>query len=161
MIVALLTPEQCRAQCRVSGDYDDEILADKLASAEDAVAAHLNRNLYADQNALDAAVAGLTTAAAQAQDAYDDAVLDAASLASDAARAMALQVAEKRLADFGLNAQRTLNGIVANGSILAAVRLTLGHLYANRESVATGVTVTELPLGVADLLRPYRLVMMP
>ncbi|ANN66466.1 head-tail connector protein [Bordetella bronchialis] len=159
--MALLTAEQCRAQCRVTGDYDDAELADKLASAENAVSAHLNRNVYVDQEALDAAVNDLADAAGQAQEAYDQAVAAAAGLSSDAAREMALQVAEKRLADFRLNAQRTLNGIVANGSILAAVRLTLGHLYANRESVATGVTVAELPLGVADLLRPYRLVMMP
>ncbi len=159
--MALLTPEQCRAQCRVTGDYDDATLADKLVSAEDAVAAYLNRNVYLDQAQLDDAIDGLADGAAQAQDAYDQAVAAAAGLASDAAREMALQVAEKRLAGFRLNAQRTLNGIVANGSVLAAVRLTLGHLYANRESVATGVTVAELPLGVADLLRPYRLVMMP
>ena len=41
------------------------------------------------------------------------------------------------------------------------MRLMLGHLYANREAVVTGVTTAELPLGVDALVRPYRLVMMP
>lgn len=157
----LLTPEQCRAQCRVSGDYDDATLLDKLASAEDAIAAHLNRNVYADQGALDAAVGALANAAGQAQDDYDQAMAAAGALTNEAARTMAVQVAQKRLADFQLNAQRTLNGMLANGSILAAVRLTLGHLYANREAVVSGVTVAELPLGVNDILRPYRVEQMP
>lgn len=159
--MALLTIEQCRAQCRISGDYDDATLNDLLAAAEDAVSAHLNRNVFPDQSTLDTAVDGLADLAAQAQDAYDDAVAAAASMANPAARDMALQVAETRLAETHRTAQRTLNGIVANGSILAAVRLTLGHLYANREAVVTGAAVAELPLGVAEILRPYRLVMMP
>lgn len=54
-----------------------------------------------------------------------------------------------------------LSGIVSNDSIVAAVRLTLGHLYANRESVSTGEAAQELPLGVVSLLRPYRKVCMP
>ncbi|MEC5213313.1 hypothetical protein RCH06_001859 [Polaromonas sp. CG_9.5] len=46
--------------------------------------------------------------------------------------------------------------MVVNDMIKAAVLLTLGHLYANRESVNTGSTATELPRGVDDLLQPFR-----
>lgn len=42
------------------------------------------------------------------------------------------------------------------GDIVAAIKLTVGHLYQNRESVATGVAVAELPLGIEALLRPKR-----
>jgi hypothetical protein len=41
--------------------------------------------------------------------------------------------------------------------IKAAMLLTIGHLYANRESVTIGSTQGhELPLGVKHLLQPYR-----
>lgn len=49
---------------------------------------------------------------------------------------------------------------MVNDSIKAAVRLILGHLFANREAVTTGQAM-ELPMGAQYLLRPYRRVMMP
>jgi len=159
--VPLLTPEQCREQCRVTGDYDDALLGQLLASAEDVVSAHMNRAVFESEDALAAALDEVPDQAAAAQEAYDTAVANAMQLSSAAAKDAALRVAKARLAASDQAARRTLSGIVANPSILAAVRLTLGHLYANRESVVTGVSVAELPLGVTDLLRPYRLVMMP
>lgn len=45
---------------------------------------------------------------------------------------------------------------LAPASLLAAVKLTLGHLYANREAVVTGTIATELPGGVRQLCAPYR-----
>lgn len=41
-------------------------------------------------------------------------------------------------------------------AVMAAVLLTLGHLYENRASVDT-VQKQELPLGLASLLQPYRI----
>lgn len=46
--------------------------------------------------------------------------------------------------------------MVVNDMIRAAVLLTLGHLYANRESVNIGSPATALPRGVDDLLQPFR-----
>ncbi|WP_137923948.1 head-tail connector protein [Cupriavidus sp. 2SB] len=46
--------------------------------------------------------------------------------------------------------------MVANAEIQAAVLLTTGHLYSNREDVVVGATVAELPRGARDLLQPYR-----
>ena len=43
-------------------------------------------------------------------------------------------------------------------SIFAAMLLTLGHLYVNREDVGTEQTYT-LPMGARTLLQPYRLSM--
>lgn len=48
-------------------------------------------------------------------------------------------------------------GIVINGAIVSAILLSCGHLYANREDVVAGVSVTQLPSGVRELLRPHRL----
>ncbi|GJE00904.1 head-tail connector protein [Methylobacterium isbiliense] len=37
-----------------------------------------------------------------------------------------------------------------------AVRMLAAHLYENREASLVGVTATELPIGVMDLLMPFR-----
>lgn len=49
------------------------------------------------------------------------------------------------------------SAIVANAAIRAAILMTFGDMYKQRESVVTGVSVHELPM-VQDLLRPHRLV---
>ena len=49
-----------------------------------------------------------------------------------------------------------LTGILTNASIEAAILLMTGHLYASREDVAVGVSVTQLPSGSHALLNPYR-----
>jgi uncharacterized phiE125 gp8 family phage protein len=40
--------------------------------------------------------------------------------------------------------------------IKAAILLTVGHLYANREAVVVGTIASELPMGVRSLLSPLR-----
>lgn len=50
-------------------------------------------------------------------------------------------------------------GIVVNDAIRAAILLTVGHLYANRESVVTGTISTELTMTTRYLLGPYRILM--
>ncbi|WP_315833901.1 head-tail connector protein [Bradyrhizobium prioriisuperbiae] len=42
------------------------------------------------------------------------------------------------------------------GPILSAIKLMVGALYENRESVVVGVTAIELPWAVQALLGPYR-----
>lgn len=46
--------------------------------------------------------------------------------------------------------------MVANAEFHAAVLLTAGHLYVNREQVVLGVTAVDLPMGARDFLQPYR-----
>lgn len=41
--------------------------------------------------------------------------------------------------------------------ILAAIKLTLGHLYENREEVVVGVSANILPKASESLLYPYRI----
>lgn len=157
----LLTPEQCRAQCRVDGDYADVELAALLASAEDAAAAYLNRSLFADQPALERALDAYPIEAAAAASAYSQAIA-AAQVEPEGAKAEAMRsVAKQRKESSDLDLSRNLAGMVANPSVLAAVRLTLAHLWENQGAVVIGATAVELPLGVKPLLRPYRRVMTP
>lgn len=46
--------------------------------------------------------------------------------------------------------------IVCNDLIRAAILLTLGHLWENREDNVVGAIVAELKVGAAQLLAPYR-----
>lgn len=158
--MALLTPEECIVHCRAEPD-DAPLLASLLASAESAVAGHLNRAVFASAAELDAALDGLPDAAGAAQDAYEGAIARAASLDSPAARDMAIEVARQRLAEAVQSFNRTLHGMVVTPRVEAAVRLTLGSLYANREQVVVGATAVALPQGVSELLTADRRVMMP
>lgn len=160
----LLTAQQCREHCNVIGADQDNVLLACLASAEDAAAAYLNRTVHADAGALGVAMDGYPAAVAAAHVAYD-AAIEAADLEQangDAIKAQAMRdVAALKRATALRAAERAANGIVVNASILAAVKLTLGHLFENREAVVTGTSATALPQGVPELLRPYRLTQMP
>lgn len=158
----LLTAAECRDHCRADSG-DDAILLAFLAAAEDAAAAYLNRTIHADSTALDAAIAAYPDVVAAAHAAYDAAVdaADTEEANGDSYKATAMrEVAVLNRASALRNAERAANGVVANPSIVGAVKLTLGHLYANRESVSEEA-MTEVPQGVTALLRPYRLVQMP
>lgn len=159
--MALLTIEQARAQCRVIGTDDDAELMDFAASAEDAAMTYLNRAVFAGQPALDTALDAAPGVMAAARATYDAAVIAADALADEYERAAALTVATAKLSAATVQFTRTVDGIIASPSILAAIRLTLGHLYENREDVVVGTSAVELPNGAASLLRPRRKVMMP
>ena len=47
--------------------------------------------------------------------------------------------------------------MVSNKAVEAAILMTLGHLYANREQVVVGAAVAEMPFGPRALLRPHRI----
>ena len=158
--MSLLTLAEARAQCRVEDDYPDEQLQPYMDGAEDSAAAYLNRTVYADQTALDAARDAVPATLGAAQDAYDAAVVAAAAIDNEAEAQATIDVAAARLAEAQRVAARAIHGIALNDSIKAAVRLILGHLFANREAVAVGQFM-EIPMGSQYLLRAYRRVMMP
>lgn len=47
--------------------------------------------------------------------------------------------------------------MVVTDAIRAAILLTAGHLYANREDVVVGVSAAQLPSGAKSLLYPKRI----
>lgn len=156
----LINMDEARSHCRVGDFYPPDQLEPYIAAAVDAVQAHLNRRVFVDQAALDAALDALPDMLTEAQAAYAQAVLDA-DMTNATRRESQLSVASMRLASAEQAAQRTLHGIPLNASLKAAILLTLGHLFQSRASVVVGPTPHELPLGVKELLRPYRRVMMP
>lgn len=49
--------------------------------------------------------------------------------------------------------------LVINSSVKAAILLTIGHLYANREQEIIGSITSELKFSARNLLMPYRIKM--
>jgi len=94
----------------------------------------------------------------------DDADRDHVQLLLEAAEDSAGQYINRAFyADADALAAAVLDGtagdepIVVTKSIVAACLLVLGSLYANREDVAVGVSLTVLPMGSRSLLAPYRI----
>lgn len=158
--MSLLTIDEARAQCRVEADYPAEQLQPYIDGAECDAAAYLNRALFATQTDLDAAMDAVPATMATAGAAYAAALLAADAMTDLDQQQATIDVAETRMSSAREAASRIIHGAVVNPAILAAVRLTLGNLFTNRESVVLGAPV-ELPLGARSLLRHYRRVMMP
>jgi uncharacterized phage protein (predicted DNA packaging) len=150
--MAIVSLEEAKLHLRVDGSEEDSLIGVYLGAAEESASQYIERNIYTDSTALSAAIVAAPAA------------LEVASTAYDAAVAAAETQAATDGADFAYCAamsetRKTLAGVVVNASIRAAVLLTLGHLYANREAVTVtnGQNAAELPLGVRHLLAPFRL----
>ncbi|WCM88842.1 head-tail connector protein [Acidovorax sp. NCPPB 3576] len=110
--MSLVSLDQGLAHLRADAGDEDDLIALYLGAAEQSVVDYLNRQVFADQAAMDAAVTAGTAG---------------------------------------------LHPMVTNKAVEAAILMTLGHLYANREQVAIGVSVAEMPFGPRSLLRPHRI----
>jgi len=126
----IVTLDQAKAHLRVAGTDEDAAITLYVGAAEESAAQYVNRALYADQTTLDAAVA-----------AY------AAAVTADPAA-----VAAPPATDDG-------TGMVATDAVRAAILLIVGHLYANRENVITGMraAAVQVPQSSQWLLDPYRI----
>lgn len=158
--MSLLTLDQARLHCRVTGTAEDALLQSAIESASDIAAAYLNRQIYATAMERDAALDAAPSALSAAGIAYDLAMIDITLIEDDIERTAAAEVARRKLAAAKDAFRRTLDGVVLNDSIVAALNLIVGQLYIYRENLASSATA-ELPLGAHALLRPYRKVMMP
>lgn len=152
---------QARSHVRVEADYPEEQLQDAIAGAEDAAQAFLNRRIYSDASALAQARSGYPAAVKEAAAARDRALADAVFIDDRTERTAAIRLADVSYREAKAEADACINGVVVNPSIVAAILLTIGHLYANRSDVVVGTQAVELPQGAKSFLRPYRRVMMP
>ena len=139
-----------QAQQHLRSDSDEADLLLKIAAAERAAIEYLQCNVYADQTALDAAIAAVpaTLSAAKAAyiiaDAAADALTDYDMALDGKAHAMSLYMRAV------YSATRTRQGVVINELIQSAILLTLGWLNETREDGEA------LPRAAQDLLSPFR-----
>jgi len=123
--------------------------------AEAAAAAFLNRNVYLDVAALDAARVAVDMTGVHA--AYEDAIEAADALTSDLDKQQAIDAANIALHEAQLNASLTLEGMVIVPNVKNAILLITGHLYRNRDStpMKAGDPI-DIPPAAEWLMRPYR-----
>ncbi|MNY00838.1 Phage gp6-like head-tail connector protein [compost metagenome] len=144
-----------KAHLRLESDYPDDQVQGKLDAAESSAAQFLNRRIFADQAALSAAVTAVPAALIAAGTAYQAALTAAGEIEDSVARCAAEGHALRVYRDAQTAASETYAGIVINPQIEAAILLTLGHLFENRQDVQQGA-VQQLPIGATQLLFPFR-----
>lgn len=180
--MSLVLLETLKAQRKVTYAVEDDLLQGYLDAADVHVQNFLNRNVYPDQTALDAAIAAVPTSLAAARDAYAAAYLAWQQLPSAApniygvlngaynqvivgpqqtADADFAQIAyDKLISDWKRaqeSARRDYMACVLKPSISQAIVLLAAGWDANREYVITELSnAIELPMGVVALLSPDR-----
>lgn len=139
-----------QAQAHLRGDFDEADLLLKIAAAERSAIEYLQCNVYADQSALDTAIAAVPATLAAAKATYDAAYIVAAAIddvdLSLMEQAHAMSVYMRAV----YAATRTRQGVVINELIIAAMLLILGRLFEVREDDA------DVPRAAQDLLAPFR-----
>jgi len=128
---------------------EDPLFALYLDSALSICQGYCNRNFYEDDvtryQAFDEGLVELTAC----REEWDAVV--ATSPTWDLLDAYSERYNEKRG-----QALRKVNGCVADGAVKAAILMTFGHLYRNRQDVVVGnMTASQLPVGAQRILQPY------
>ena len=153
----LVTLSAARAHLRLEDDYPAAQLQVYIDAACLAAAEFLNRRIFATMADMTAAVAD-TPADLSAAVAAHTAALALADLYEDAeSRCSARADADALLRAARALATETRRGIIINAAIQAAILLTLGHLFENRQENIAGTIVSELKTGPQQLLMPFRI----
>ena len=130
-------------------DVEDPLFAFYLDSAQSICEGYCYRNFYEDDTArflaFDEGLVALTAART---------TLDAAA-ATEPSWELWRAHTNRYIEDRGA-ALRAINGCVADGTIKAAILLTFGHLYRNRQDNIVGqLSAVQLPVGAQRILQPY------
>lgn len=155
--MSLVTLDSAKIHLRVEADatYEDDLIQALVNAAELSASAWLNRLVFVDQSALNAAIAATPAALTAATAAYVAASAAADLVTDEIEQDIAQAAADTTYANAQAAARATNYGMVVNDSIKSAVLLTVGHLYANREAT-TPRQLADLPMGVQFLLQPFR-----
>jgi len=154
--MSFVTLAEAKLHLRVTEPDEDALIGLYINAAEQAAIKALDRGVYADNTALQAAMTAAPAALAAATAAKDSAVAAAEALTDADEKAAALKAAENAYTRALVAYRQVLDGIVVNDQIKAAVLLTVGHLYVHRADAVVGASVSALPNGADHLLQPYK-----
>lgn len=154
--MSFVTLPEAKLHLRVDGIDEDALIGVYIAAAEQSAVSLLDRGVYADGTALGAAKASAPADLTAATATYTAAIADAQALADTTEQAAATQAAEYAYLRAQVAYRQAMDGMVVNDTIKSAVLLIVGHLYAHREDVLSGVSVAKLPNGAEWLLAPYK-----
>lgn len=151
-----VTLDECDQHCKTDGE-DLEMLTVYADAAEASCIALCNRAVFVDAAARDAALDGIQAGVEAARTQYDEAVTAAEAIDDAEVRCYMLNLAKSRYDKELLVQMGISQGVVAGPDFKAAVLLTVGHLYRNREDVVTGsgAGAVALPRGARDILQHY------
>lgn len=147
MIELALAREHLKADAE---DIEDALIQQYIDSAVSICEGYCNRKFYEDAAEqvidFDAAVAELKLA----KDDYD------ADVATTEDPDVIVMYANRLTRARGDCLRRT-NGIVIDNTITAAILMTVGHLYRNRQDVVAGqaAAAVQMPVGAQRVLQPY------
>ena len=147
---------EAKLHLRVDGTDEDALIGVYIAAAEQSAVSLLDRGVYADGTALGVARAAALGELVAATVTYTEAIAAAQALADTTEQAAATQAAGYAYLRAQVAYRKAMDGIVVNDTIKSAVLLIVGHLYAHREDVLSGVSVAKLPNGAEWLLAPYK-----
>ena len=147
---------EAKLHLRVDGTDEDALIGLYINAAEQAAVKAMDRGVYADNTALQTAMAAAPAALTAATAAKEAAVTAAEAMTDADEKAAALKAAENAYMRALVAYRQVFDGIVVNDQIRAAVLLTVGHLYANREDAVVGASVSALPNGADYLLQPFK-----
>lgn len=152
----LVTIDTLRMHCRADGD-DDELIERYGNAAEAACAARVSRGLFADEDALNAALETVPTLLTAAWDSYDEEMEAADAITDERVRAAAVISATKKRDNAIRKASAITNGMVATQDIIIAVMLLTKTWYDTGTTVVTGqgAAAVELPFGAETILARY------
>lgn len=154
--MSVISIETALLHLRVDEDADKPLIQAQLDAAEESASQYLQRRFYADQASLDAALATVPGAVNASRVRYEQALAAADLVVDYGDRQAALDRAQLSFARQRGDIESIAAGMVITPAIQAAVLLTLGHLYANREDVVLVSNIYELPFNSRQLLNPYR-----
>lgn len=154
--MSFVTLPEAKMHLRVDGTDEDALIGVYIAAAEQSAVSLLDRGVYADGTALGVAKAAAPAELTAATTTYTSAIAAARSLEDATEQAAATQAAEYAYLRAQVAYRQTMDGMVVNDAIKSAVLLIVGHLYAHREDVLSGVSVAKLPNGAEWLLAPYK-----
>lgn len=154
--MTFVTVDEAKLHLRADGTDEDALIGVYIAAAEQSAVSLLDRGVYADGTALGAAKESAPADLTAATATYTAAIAAAQALADATEQAAATQAAEYAYLRAQVAYRQAMDGMVVNDVIKSAVLLIVGHLYAHREDVLSGVSVAKLPNGAEWLLAPYK-----
>ena len=154
--MTFVTLPEAKLHLRVDSIDEDALIGLYINAAEQSAVSLLDRGVYADGTALGVAKAAAPAELAAATATYTAAIAAAQALTDATEQAAATQAAEYAYLRAQVAYRQAMDGVVVNDQIKAAVLLTVGSLYAQREDVVVGASVAALPNGADYLLQPFK-----
>lgn len=157
MGLEFLTLDEARLHCKADGEDDDLILSYAEAAEVDAVLS-VNRVVFKDQPAMDAAISELPALMAAARQARDDALAAAEEIEDAWDRAESLSLAQQAYRSEQFRWAQIRNGIVINENLKGAMLMTVAHRYQNRANVVAGqgAAAVQVPLNAEWIYKKHR-----